>query len=91
MTPRSVAFQVGAWIEERDPIMGIRARVGRRIFQGNVGIQRRDIRNIFPQLAFAHCSGFAVKANLHRKATSIILELLDADGQWQPFFRRDLT
>src|ERR1017187_963007 len=92
-TLRSGALHICGWCVDRtgDPVAGVRARVGRRIFQGNVGIQRRDIRATFPQLPFAHCSGFAVKANLHRTAASILLELLDADGQWQPFFRHDLS
>jgi len=81
------------WCVDRtgDPIAGIRARLGRRIFKGNVGIQRRDVRAIFPHLAFAHCSGFAVEAKLPRRTTTIILELLDASGQWHPFLRRDLS
>ena len=90
---REGPLYICGWCVDRtgDRIDGVRARVGRRIFQGNVGIQRRDVREIFPHLPFAHCSGFAVEAKLYRRTRTIILELLDAGGQWQPFFRRDLS
>jgi GT2 family glycosyltransferase len=90
---REGPLYICGWCVDRtgDPIAGVRVRVGPRIFQGKVGIQRRDIRAIFPHLPFAHCSGFGVKATLHRRTRTIILELLDAGGQWHPFFRRDLS
>lgn len=92
-TARAGPLHICGWCVDRtgDPITGMRARVGHRIFQGNVGIQRRDIPANFPQLPFAHCSGFALKANLPHSADSILLELRDAEGQWQPFFRHDLS
>ncbi|HEV2095424.1 MAG TPA: glycosyltransferase, partial [Chthoniobacterales bacterium] len=78
------------WCVDRTgaPVRGIRARTERKIFPAQIGIQRRDLRGIFPDLPFAHCSGFAIEAALPSGAGTIDVEVLGPDECWHLFDRR---
>lgn len=75
-------------VEER--ITGFRARVGRKIFRGTYGIQRRDLRGSFPDSPYAHCAGFAVTAKLPLGRSTLALEVRDVRGEWRSFLQRQV-
>jgi glycosyltransferase involved in cell wall biosynthesis len=75
-------------VQER--ITGFRARVGRKIFRGTYGIQRRDLRGSFPHSPYAHCAGFAVTAKLPPGRSTLALEVRDVRGQWHSFLQRQV-
>ncbi|MBA2585902.1 MAG: glycosyltransferase, partial [Chthoniobacterales bacterium] len=70
------------------PVRGLRAKTERNVFPAKIGIQRRDVRAIFPGLQFAHCSGFAIEVALPSGAGTLDLELLGPDERWHLFDRR---
>ena len=75
-------------VQER--ITGFRARVGRKIFRGTYGIQRRDLRGSFPDSPYAHCAGFAVTAKLPLGRSTLALEVRDVGGEWRSFLQRQV-
>src|SRR5437764_5658117 len=69
-------------------IQGIRARVGRRRFFGNYGIQRKDVAALLGPIAVER-SGFAIAVRLPIRKSQVIIEVLDADGVWRAIAIRD--
>ena len=96
--PRSWRQQTGAFVirgwcfcEDSEPLQGIRARVGGRLYEGSYGLDRPDLlraHSAWPQCAK---SGFKVEAIVLTDDSGIILEALRADGQWRAFFDRRLN
>jgi hypothetical protein len=85
--PASTLYIIG-WCLDRGGgwILGIRARIGSRKFEGKFGIPRTDIPQMHPNLPAAARSGFALAVPLPRGSSEILLELKTADGWWHPFF-----
>ena len=96
--PRSWRQQTGAFVirgwcfcEDTEPLQGIRARVGGRLYEGSYGLDRPDLlraHSAWPQCAK---SGFKIEALVLTDDPGIVLEALGAHGQWQAFFDRRLN
>ncbi len=90
---RDEPFAVRGWCfyEDVDRTMGIRARVGDRVFEGVHGLGRHDIAAIMPQWQQAANSGFRIEVLLHGNDRRLDIELLDGNGRWRRFVDIDLT
>ena len=90
---RSVSvLYISGWCVDRSGgwTQGIRARVGSRVFEGNLGFARKDVAALYPELPMAGYSGFAIAFQPPEGESFLFLELQDADGQWRPFFSRKI-
>ena len=96
--PRSWRQQTGAFVirgwcfsEDPDPLRGIRARVGGRLYDGAYGADRPDLLRV--HAAWPQCakSGFKVEALVLPDDSGVILEAQRADGQWRAFLERKLN
>ena len=72
---------------EKD-IRGIRARIGRRKFLGNYGIQRKDVAAALGPITVER-SGFAIAVPLPVGKSQVITEVQEADGVWRAIAIRD--
>ena len=63
-------------------IRAIRARVGRRVFLGNYGAQRKDVGAALEQI------GFAVAVPLPRGRSQVVTEIQEGDGVWRAISTR---
>ena len=63
-------------------IRGIRARIGRRKFFGNYGIQRKDVAAALGSIAVERI-GFAIAVPLPVGKSHVITEVQEADGVWR--------
>ena len=84
--PVSTLYLTG-WCLTRDGkrARALRARLGRRTFEGNYQIERRDVaqeRGLAPNEI--RC-GFALAVPLPTGPAQVVVELQEADGHWQPF------
>jgi GT2 family glycosyltransferase len=68
-------------------IRGIRARIGRRKFPGNYGIQRKDVATVLGPIAVER-SGFAIAVPLPIRKSRVIVEAQEADGVWRTIASR---
>src|SRR5262245_14272895 len=69
-------------------ICDIRARIGRRKFLGNYGIQRKDVSAALGPMAVER-SGFAIAVALPLRKSQIAIEVQEADGVWRVIAIRD--
>jgi GT2 family glycosyltransferase len=84
--PTSVLYVSGWFIDTIGlPIRGIRAKIGRKFFRGNVGLRRDDVFAAYPELPSSRYSGFAIAIPLPRRASKILLQYQGADGIWRDF------
>jgi GT2 family glycosyltransferase len=66
-------------------LCGIRARIGERAYPGTYGLDRADVADKFlPQAA----SGFRIEATIGQNDPEIVLETVDEQGVWYPFFSK---
>jgi glycosyltransferase involved in cell wall biosynthesis len=63
-------------------IRGIRARIGRRKFFGNYGIQRKDVAAALGPIVVER-SGFAIAVRLPLGNSQVVIEVQEADGLWR--------
>jgi glycosyltransferase involved in cell wall biosynthesis len=63
-------------------IRGIRARIGRRKFFGNYGIQRKDVAAALGPIAVER-SGFAIAVPLPIGKSQVITEVQESDSVWR--------
>jgi glycosyltransferase involved in cell wall biosynthesis len=68
-------------------IWAMRARVGRRKFLGNYGIERKDVGATLAKKP-AERIGFAVAVPLPRGKSQVTIEVQEWDGVWRPISRR---
>ena len=68
-------------------IRGIRARIGRRKFFGNYGIQRKDVAAALGPIAVERI-GFAIAVSLPLGKSQVITEVQEADGVWRTIASR---
>src|SRR5262245_19926495 len=70
-------------------ICDIRARIGRRKFLGNYGIQRKDVAAALGTIAVER-SGFAIAVPLPIGKSQVLVELREPDGVWPSIVSRGL-
>ena len=68
-------------------IRGIRARIGRRKFFGNYGIQRKDVAAALGSIAVKRI-GFAIAVPLPLGKSQVMTEVQEADGVWRAIASR---
>lgn len=68
-------------------IRGIRARIGRRKFFGNYGIQRKDVAAALGPIAVERI-GFAIAVPLPVGKSQVVTEVQEADGVWRTIASR---
>ncbi|MGH8093927.1 MAG: glycosyltransferase family 2 protein [Chthoniobacterales bacterium] len=72
------------------PIREIRSRVGRRIFPGNYGSERKDVVAVHALAQGRERTGFAIAVPLPAGKSEVITEVKDARGDWQPIDSREV-
>lgn len=89
--PRSTLY-ISGWCVDRKGawIHGIRAQIGSQIFEGNFGIERRDIAARYPIFPAAVRSGFAVAVSPPAGRSIVRLDLKQKTGAWKPFFTHEI-
>jgi glycosyltransferase involved in cell wall biosynthesis len=80
---------ITGWCVDRQgkDICCIRARIGRRKFPGNYGIQRKDVAAALGPVAVER-SGFAIAVPLPIGKSRVITEVQEADGVWRTIASR---
>src|SRR5215472_4559690 len=80
---------ITGWCVDRrgKDICCIRARIGRRKFPGNYGIQRKDVAAALGPLAVER-SGFAIAVPLPIGKSQVITEVQEADVVWRTIASR---
>ena len=76
---------ITGWCLRRDGkrIRNIRARIGRREFRGNYGIERKDVAAARGEQTDTG-SGFAIAVRLPAGWRRLMIEVQEAEGAWQP-------
>ncbi len=86
-------LNIRGWSLQRDrqPLQGIRARLGERIFPAEFGLERLDVLDHFRDHPSAERCGWILKVEIPRFRTHrLVLEARDASGAWHAFHARDL-
>ena len=68
-------------------IFAMRARIGRRKFLGNYGIERKDVNATLGKMP-AERIGFAIAVPLPRGKSQLTIEVQEWDGIWRPISSR---
>jgi glycosyltransferase involved in cell wall biosynthesis len=68
-------------------IRAMRARLGRRKFLGNYGIERKDVGATLGGKP-AERIGFAIAVSLPRGKSQVVIEVQESDGVWRPISAR---
>jgi glycosyltransferase involved in cell wall biosynthesis len=81
---------ITGWCVNRkgEEIRAIRARIGRRKFFGNYGIQRKDVAAVLGPVTVER-SGFAIAVPLPVGKSQIVIEVQEADRKWRAIAIRD--
>ena len=82
------------WAVHRDGgrLTAIRARLGKRVFGGEIGIERLDVADHFPNDPTAANCGWIVRIEVPRfMAHLLVLEAKLEDGSWHAFFRQKVA
>jgi glycosyltransferase involved in cell wall biosynthesis len=81
--PTQTLYVTGWCVSARGKnIFAMRARVGRRKFLGNYGIERKDVGAALEQI------GFAVAVPLPRGRSQVVIEIQEGDGVWRAISTR---
>jgi O-antigen biosynthesis protein len=81
--PTQTLYVTGWCVSARGKnIFAMRARVGRRKFLGNYGIERKDVGAALEQI------GFAVAVPLPRGRSQVVIEIQEGDGIWRAISTR---
>lgn len=88
--PTQTLYVTGWCVSARGKdIFAMRARVGRRKFLGNYGIERKDVGATLRK-APAERIGFAIAVPLPRGKSQVTIEVQEWDGVWRPILRREV-
>lgn len=91
--PASTAnLSIRGWVflADGDPVLGVRARVGRRLHPGEHGLTRPDVGHGFPHAPAALHSGFRIQVAIAPADEKVQIEFQTADGAWHVFFTQRL-
>ncbi|MGI8430870.1 MAG: glycosyltransferase family 2 protein [Chthoniobacterales bacterium] len=84
--PRHTLYLQGWCLPRKEGarIHEIRARIGRRVFPGNYGSERKDVACAHDLGPGAERVGFAVAVPLPAGPSDVLVEIRDGPGTWQP-------
>jgi GT2 family glycosyltransferase len=86
--PTQTLYVTGWCVSARGrDIFAMRARVGRRKFLGNYGIERKDVGATLRKMP-AERIGFAIAVPLPRGKSQVTIEVQEWDGVWRPISSR---
>ena len=86
--PTQTLYVTGWCVSARGKnIFAMRARVGRRKFLGNYGIERKDVGATLGKTP-AERIGFAIAVPLPRGKSQVTIEIQEWDGVWRPISSR---
>jgi glycosyltransferase involved in cell wall biosynthesis len=86
--PTQTLYVTGWCVSARGKsIFAMRARVGRRKFLGNYGIERKDVGATLSKTP-AERIGFAIAVPLPRGKSQVTIEVQEWDGVWRPISSR---
>ena len=72
-------------------IKGIRLCISERIYEGSYGLDRPDLKSVFPQSKHCTQSGFKVKAIITEADAHLKLQIKDEKGNWHSFYTLSLA
>ena len=89
--PTEASFEISGWLYpgEGNVAVDIRARVERRVYLGNYGLERPDTQAVFGGSVAALRTGFSIRTQVWRGASTLSLDFHDG-RQWREFFQTEL-
>jgi GT2 family glycosyltransferase len=85
ITQRRLRLAGWCFAEQGGPVEAVRARAGRRISLGEVGVVRRDVALAHNNRVGSLYSGFLIHASIPRGRHELVLEARNTSGRWEPF------
>ena len=89
--PRKLSLRGWCFADDATPLKHIRAAINGRSYPGVYGLKRMDVLAALRDKPQAEYCGWKVEVELREGDSHIMLEVCDADGAWQLFFRNDLN
>jgi O-antigen biosynthesis protein len=89
--PRKLSLRGWCFADDGTSLKNIRASINGRTYPGTYGLKRMDVLAAVREKPQAEYCGWKVEVELRDGDTHIVLEVGDADGRWQIFFKNDLN
>jgi O-antigen biosynthesis protein len=78
------------FLKDNTSIEGIRLCISERIYQGSYGLDRPDLKSVFPHSNQCTKSGFKIEAVITDADSHLKLQVKDEKGNWHSFFTLSL-
>ena len=89
--PRKLSLRGWCFADDGTSLKNIRASINGRTYPGTYGLKRMDVLAAVREKPQAEYCGWKVEVELRDGDSHIVLEVGDADGRWQIFFKNDLN
>lgn len=89
--PRKLSLRGWCFADDGTSLKNVRASINGRTYPGTYGLKRMDVLAAVREKPQAEYCGWKVEVELRDGDTHIVLEVGDADGRWQIFFKNDLN
>jgi GT2 family glycosyltransferase len=68
-------------------LAGVRVRIGKKTRLARYGLERKDVADSFPETPAARYCGFAIEIKVPKGISTVQLEAIEQDAEWEPFLR----
>ena len=89
--PRKLSLRGWCFADDGTSLKNIRASINARTYPGTYGLKRMDVLAAVREKPQAEYSGWKIEVELREGDTHIVIEVGDAEGRWQIFFKNDLN